>query len=75
MCTGATLKKFNTTAPRNRLGWLLAIYYAENNLAGSQQNEEPDPKQLAWDAIVPGTQSEIIFHWACGAGSTGARPG
>jgi hypothetical protein len=53
---------------------LLAIYYAENNLAGSQQSEEADSKQVEWDPIVPGTQSEFIFHWACGAGSTGARP-
>jgi hypothetical protein len=54
---------------------LLAIYYAENNLAGSQQSEEADLKQVAWVAIVPGTQSEVIFHWACNAGSAGARPG
>jgi hypothetical protein len=54
---------------------LLVIYYAENNLAGSQQSEEADPKQVAWDPIVPGTQGEFIFHWACGAGSAGARPG
>jgi hypothetical protein len=54
---------------------LLAIYYTQNNLAGSQQTEEADPKQAAWDAIVPGTQSEIIFRWACLSGSTGARPG
>jgi hypothetical protein len=51
---------------------LLAIYYAANNLAGSQQSEEADLKLVAWDAIVPGTQSEIIYHWACG--STGTRP-
>ncbi len=53
---------------------LLAIYYAQNNLAGSQQSEETDPKQATWDPIVPGTQSEFIFRWACGAGSAGARP-
>jgi hypothetical protein len=54
---------------------LLAIYYTQNNLSGNQQTEEADPKQAAWDAIVPGTQSEIIFRWACATGSTGARPG
>jgi hypothetical protein len=54
---------------------LLAVYYAQNNLAGHQQSEEADPKQAAWDAIVPGTQSEIIFRWVCGTGSTGTRPG
>jgi hypothetical protein len=53
---------------------LLAIFYGANNLAGNQQSEELDPKQVAWDAIVPGTQSELIFHWACGEGSAGPRP-
>ena len=53
---------------------LLAIFSAANNLAGAQQSEEPDQKQVPWEAIVPGTQSELIFHWACGAASTGARP-
>jgi len=54
---------------------LLVIFYADNNLAGSQQSQEADLKQVAWDPIVPGTQGEFIFHWACGAGSAGARPG
>ena len=53
---------------------LIIIYYADNNLSGSQQSEESDPKQTAWDPIVPGTQSEFIFHWACGPGSAGSRP-
>jgi hypothetical protein len=52
---------------------LLVIYYSDNNLAGNQQSEAADPKQAAWDPIVPGTQSEYAFHWTCG-GSTGARP-
>ena len=52
---------------------MLAIYYAENNLAGAQQSEQADPKQVEWDPIVPGTQSEYIFHWICGD-SAGARP-
>jgi hypothetical protein len=52
---------------------LMTIYYADNNLSGSQQSEENDPKQIPWDPIVPGTQSELIFHWACG-GSAGSRP-
>ncbi|MGB6307764.1 MAG: surface-adhesin E family protein [Steroidobacteraceae bacterium] len=53
---------------------LLIIYYTANNLAGSQQSEEADPKQAPWDAIVPGTQSESAFHWTCGVSSAGARP-
>jgi hypothetical protein len=64
--------QYDCTNERARV--LLAIFYTANNLAGSQQNEEPDQKQVAWEAIVPGTQSEMIFHWACGAGSTGTRP-
>ena len=54
---------------------LLAVYYSQNNLAGSQQSEESDPKEAPWDAIIPGTQSEITFHWACGPGSARSRPG
>ena len=52
---------------------LLVIYYAGNNLTGSQQNEEADAKQAPWDPVVPGTQGEYAFHWTCG-GSAGARP-
>jgi hypothetical protein len=64
--------QYDCTNERARV--LLAVFYAANNLAGSQQSEEPDQKQVAWEAIVPGTQSELIFHWACGAGSAGSRP-
>jgi hypothetical protein len=53
---------------------LLIIYYTANNLAGTQQSEESDPKQAPWDAIVPGTQGETAFHWTCASGSAGARP-
>jgi len=52
---------------------MLIIFYSENNLAGAQQTEESDPKQVQWDPIVPGTQSEYIFRWICGD-SAGARP-
>jgi len=64
--------QYDCTKERARV--LLIIYYSANNLAGNQQTEEADPKQIDWDPIVPGTQSESIFHWTCGAGSTGARP-
>jgi hypothetical protein len=53
---------------------LLIIYYTGNNLAGTPQSEESDPKQAPWDPIVPGTQSESAFHWTCGPGSAGPRP-
>jgi hypothetical protein len=61
--------QYDCTNERARV--LLAVFYAANNMSGS---DEPDQKQVAWDAIVPGTQSELIFHWACGAGSAGPRP-
>jgi hypothetical protein len=69
------VEKVQYDCAKDRAQVLLAIYYMQNNLAGSQQSEESDPKQAAWDAIVPGTQSEITFHWACNGGSAGARPG
>jgi hypothetical protein len=67
------VEKVQYDCGKERARVLLIIYYADNNLAGSQQSEEADPKQPEWDPIVPGTQSEYIFHWICG-GSAGARP-
>jgi len=46
---------------------LIVIYYSANNLAGNQRSEEADIKQLPWEPIVPGTQSEVMIRWACGA--------
>ena len=63
--------QYDCATPQARV--LLVIFYADNNLAGSQQSEEADPKQVQWDPIVPGTQSEYTFHWICGV-SAGARP-
>jgi len=68
------VEKVQYDCGKERARVLLAVYYSANNLAGGQQTEEADPKQSAWDSIVPGTQSELIFHWACDAGSAGARP-
>ncbi len=69
------VEKVQYDCGKERARVLLVIYYAGNNLAGSQQTEEADPKQAGWDPIVPGTQSELMFHWACGVVSTGTRPG
>jgi len=69
------VEKVQYDCGKERARVLLVVYYSDNNLAGSQQSEEADPRQAAWDPVVPGTQSELIFHWACDAGSTGARPG
>jgi hypothetical protein len=69
----SNVQKVQYDCGKARARILLVIYYAENNLAGTQQSEEADPKQAPWDPIVPGTQSEYVFHWTCG-GSAGARP-
>ena len=66
------VEKVQYDCAKERARVVLIIYFAENNLAGNQQTEEADPKQLDWEPIVPGTQSEAIFHWTCD--STGARP-
>jgi hypothetical protein len=41
------------------------IYYAGNNLKGTEQDAVTDPKESPWSPIVPGTQSESNFQWAC----------
>jgi hypothetical protein len=45
---------------------LLVIYYSGNNLQGSEETEQADPKTAEWNPIVPGTRDETNFLWACG---------
>jgi hypothetical protein len=53
---------------------LLAIYYSANNIQGTEETEEADPKATPWSAIVPGTREETNFTWACSQGRVaGAR--
>jgi hypothetical protein len=66
------VEKVQYDCAKERARVMLIIYYTGNNLSGGQQSEQADPKQIDWDPIVPGTQSESIFHWTCG--STGPRP-
>jgi hypothetical protein len=47
---------------------LLAIYYSANNIQGTEETEEADPKATPWSPIVPGTREETNFNWACGQG-------
>jgi hypothetical protein len=47
---------------------LMMIYYAENDIRGTQHAEESDPKQTAWNPIVPGTEDESSAQWACNFG-------
>jgi hypothetical protein len=44
---------------------LLVIYYAVNNIQGSEQTEEADSKNMPWNPIVPGTRDESNFLWSC----------
>lgn len=53
---------------------LLVIYYSGNNLQGTEETEQADPKTAEWDPIVPGTRDETNFSWACGAVKTGSHP-
>ena len=62
----SAVEKVQYDCAKERAHVLVAVYYSGNNLAGSQQSEEADPKQAVWDSIVPGTQSELIYRWACG---------
>ena len=61
--SNVTKVQFDCSKDRQRL--LLVVYYSENNIGGSQQQEENDPKNAPWQSVVPGTQSESVFQWAC----------
>jgi hypothetical protein len=52
---------------------LLVVYYSANNIQGSEQTDEADPKSTPWNAIVPGTRDESNFLWACAQDRAGAR--
>jgi hypothetical protein len=52
---------------------LLVVFYSANNIQGSDQTDEADPKNTPWDAIVPGTRDEANFLWACAQERAGAR--
>jgi len=57
--------QFDCGKDRQRL--LMVVYYSENNISGGQQQEVNDPKNAPWQSVVPGTQSESVFQWACSA--------
>jgi hypothetical protein len=44
---------------------LLVVYYAANNIQGSEDSEEADGKKTPWSPIVPGTRVESSYLWAC----------
>ena len=59
------VEKVQYDCGNDRLKPLLVIYYAGSNLSGAQQSQANDPKQVTWTPVVPGTQSETLFRWAC----------
>jgi hypothetical protein len=63
----SVVEKVQYDCAKERARPLLMIYYADNNVRGSEQSEEADPKTPVWNAIVPGTRDEFDFQWACGA--------
>jgi hypothetical protein len=64
----SNVEKVQYDCGNERARALVIIYYAENNISGSEQSETNDPKQAPWIPIVPGTGSENIYLWACEAG-------
>ena len=60
--------QYDCANPRGRA--LLIVYYSENNIAGNEQSEATDIKQAVWVPIVPGTQSDDLYQWACASGKT-----
>jgi hypothetical protein len=59
------VEKIQYDCANERARALLIIYYSENNITGSETSEVTDIKQAAWVPIVPGTQSESVYQWAC----------
>lgn len=59
------VEKIQYDCANERARALLIIYYAENNITGSEESDATDVKQAVWVPIVPGTPSENIYQWAC----------
>jgi hypothetical protein len=63
----SVVQKMQYDCAKQQARTLLAVYYADNNIQGSEQSEEADAKTAPWSAIVPGTRDEFNITWACGA--------
>ena len=68
----SVVEKIQYDCAKDRARPLLVIYYAGNNIQGSEQSQEADTKTAVWNPIVPGTRDEFNYLWACGAGKTPA---
>jgi hypothetical protein len=67
----SNVEKIEYDCVKERARVMLVIFYSENNLGGTQKNQENDPKMVPWEAIVPGTQGESIYSWACASNGKG----
>jgi len=70
----SVVEKIQYDCAKERARALIIIYYADNNIQGSEQSEEADTKTATWNAIVPGTRDEFNFLWACMTGKPGGSP-
>jgi hypothetical protein len=61
----SVVEKEEYDCKKQKLRSLMVVYYAGNNIQGSQQTEEADAKTAPWSAIIPGTRDEMSFLWAC----------
>ena len=59
------VEKIQYDCANERARALLIIYYAENNITGSEESEATDVKQAVWVPIVPGTPSENLYQGLC----------
>lgn len=59
------VQKINYDCAKEQARPVLMIYYTGNNIKGSAQTDQVDPKQAPWTPIVPGTLSETNLQWAC----------
>jgi hypothetical protein len=62
------VEKVQYDCSKERARPVIVIYYSNNNISGSEQSEEADPKKTPWEPIIPGTQGETNFQWACAPG-------
>jgi hypothetical protein len=63
----STVENVQYDCAKNRVRALVVIYYTENNIRGSEDSEQSDPKEAPWSPIVPGTLAELNYQWACAA--------
>jgi len=69
----SVVEKAQYDCAREQTRPLVVVYYASNNIQGSEQTEEADLKTAPWNAIVPGTRDEINYLWACGSDKSAPR--